>query len=503
MKLIVSGTDPFASYHHLLVIFCLEGESVTAHPKRLPAEAGNALQEAAKRQRFRGATGKELLLPATGLAKTPQILLVGLGKASELDLEGVRVAAAAAARQARRIGAERVGLSFPQALPKKATADLLAHALGEGFLLALYSYNRFKTHEEPEQTPKVREAIGYCESGAKDLAVWTGAFKTAEAVCRGANLARDLSNAPSNEMTPAKLAEEAQRVARLGKMSCKVLGREEIRKERMGGVIAVSQGSDQAPRFVVMEYKGSKKKSDPPVVVVGKGVTFDSGGISLKPAAGMEEMKHDMSGAAAVIGLFDALRDLKPRVNVVGLVPCVENMPSGKAYRPGDIVTTRSGKTVEILNTDAEGRMILCDALDFAKKYKPKAIVDLATLTGACVIALGHAAAGLMTNHEGLKNHLLAASERSGERLWPLPLYKEYTEAVKSDVADLKNTGGRDAGALTAAAFLQVFVDKTTPWAHIDIAGTGWITKPQGGLGKGATGFGVRVVAEYLRSISK
>ncbi|MEW6776943.1 MAG: leucyl aminopeptidase [Bdellovibrionota bacterium] len=505
MKPTVSASDPYTLYHHLLVLFCEEGGNILAGHKSQPAEITQLLTEAAQRLKFKGAAGKDLLIAATGKPKTPQILLVGIGKAAELDADVLRNAGAQAARQARRVGAERVGLVFPARTLAKGGAEGAARALGEGFLLGLYSFRKFKTGEEPTDAgSKVRELFAYPATGsAKEKAGWQQALALAASLARAVNLARDLSNAPANEMTPSKMAEEAQRIARLGGISCKILGREEMRKERMGGVLAVSQGTDTPPKFIVLEYKGAKKKSDPPVVVVGKGITFDTGGISLKPAAGMEEMKHDMSGAAAVIGLFDVLRDLKPKVNVIGLAPCTENMPSGKAYRPGDVVVTRSGKTVEILNTDAEGRMILCDALDYAKKYEPKCIIDLATLTGACVIALGHAAAGLMTNNENLKNALVAAADASGDRAWPLPLYKEYSEAVKSEIADLKNTGGRDAGALTGGAFLKEFVDKKTPWVHLDIAGTAWLTKPSGYFGKGATGYGVRLLAEYLKSVSK
>lgn len=502
MKLSTSSKDPYSLYHHLLVYLCDEGANPLSSFKGQPSEVSGILTEAVKGQKFTGKLGGEILIPATGASKTPQVLLLGLGKGADIKAVAVQKAAAAAAAQARKVGAERVGIVVADGLGKGLSDADFSQALAEGFVLGSYEYRKFKTgNDEEGPAGKVREVICYVGGGAAAAKAWNAGLDTGGAVARGVNVARDLSNAPGNDVTPVKMAQEAQRIAKLGKMTCKVLGPVEVKKEKMGGVIAVSQGSDQPPRVAILEYKGSKKKAEAPIVIVGKGITFDSGGISLKPAPAMDEMKHDMSGAAAVLGLFDALRDLKPKCNVVGIIACAENMPSGKAYRPGDVVKTRSGKTVEILNTDAEGRMVLCDALDYAKNYKPKAIIDLATLTGACVIALGDAAAGLMGNDDKLKDALVAAGTESGERVWPMPLFEDYTEQIKSSIADIKNVGGREAGSLTAGAFLQQFVDEKTPWAHLDIAGTAWTTKPKGLFKKGATGFGVRILANYLATM--
>lgn len=507
MKFSVSNKDPFGLQHQLLVVLCDEASAPQSALPKPPDEVKNLVTEANRLQSYKASPGKELFLPVTGHQKIPQILVVGIGKVSEFDLENVRKAAAKGAKQARQSGAERVAIHCPFTSAKKAETDQVARAVAEGFLLGLYKYDKFKSQKKDDGNgenalpkKKVREAVVYVlEGGKKEESAWESGLALGEAIANGVNTARDLSNAPPNEMTPTKMGQEAQRIAGAqgSKVSCKILGLQEIKKENMGGLLGVSQGSDQQPRLVILEYWGAKK-SEAPVVVAGKGITFDSGGISLKPSSGMDEMKHDMSGAATVIGLFEALRELKPKVNVVGLAACAENMPSGKAIRPGDILKTRSGKTVEVLNTDAEGRLVLCDALDYAKKYKPKAIIDLATLTGACVVALGHEAAALMGNDDQLKRKLQEAAAASGERVWEMPLYEEHTDALKSEVADLKNVGGRDAGALTAGAFLQSFVDKSQPWAHLDIAGTAWLTKPRGYYGRGATGYGVRLLVDYL-----
>jgi leucyl aminopeptidase len=275
---------------------------------------------------------------------------------------------------------------------------------------------------------------------------------------------------------------------------------EEIERLGMNGLRFVGKGSVQPPRFVVMEYNGAEKGKRP-VVIVGKGITFDSGGISLKPREGMEQMKDDMAGAAAVIGTMQAVATLKLPVNLVGLVPAAENMPDGRSYKPGDVVVTMSGKTVEINNTDAEGRMVLCDALHYAQRYRPKALIDLATLTGACLVALGTQASGIMGNDQGLHEALKRAGQTTGERVWELPLWDEYGEAMKSDIADMKNSGGAHAGTITAAWFLKQFVGKAK-WAHLDIAGTAWEEKGKHYLPKGATGVGVRLLVEYLRGLS-
>jgi leucyl aminopeptidase len=300
---------------------------------------------------------------------------------------------------------------------------------------------------------------------------------------------------PGNICTPVYLAGIARRLAKAYNFKATVWGREQIAKAKLGGLLAVAQGSQQEPQFIVLEYRGAGRSA--PVCFVGKGVTFDSGGISIKPADKMEEMKYDMSGAAAVLGLFEALGHLKPKVNVVGIVPATENLPSGTAIKPGDIVRGMLGKTIEIVNTDAEGRLILCDALAYVRKFKPACVIDAATLTGAVVIGLGHHAVGLMGNDDQLVEEVRKAGDLGGERCWPLPLWDEYREQIKSDVADVKNIGGRPAGAITAGWFLREFVDGFC-WAHLDIAGTAWTEGDRPDMAKGPTGSGVRLFAEFV-----
>ena len=318
------------------------------------------------------------------------------------------------------------------------------------------------------------------------------AFEQAVATVAGMEMAKEWANRPANHATPTLLAQAARSLSRLPKISCEVLGPKDVAKLGMGSFMAVAQGSTQPLRFIVLRYSGAAK-TQAPTVLVGKGITFDTGGISIKPAGEMDEMKFDMAGAASVLGVFRALAELKPAINVVGLIPSCENMPSGSALKPGDVVTSMSGQTIEVLNTDAEGRLILCDALTYAERFKPRAVVDIATLTGACVIALGNVRSGMFSPNDELAQALLAAGESSMDRCWRMPLDDEYAEGLKSNFADVANIGGRAGGAITAAKFLQRFAGKF-PWAHLDIAGTAW----KSGAAKGATGRPVGLLLDYL-----
>jgi leucyl aminopeptidase len=314
-------------------------------------------------------------------------------------------------------------------------------------------------------------------------------------VGHGVNFARDLGNLPGNICTPLYLAESAESMARDFGFKCQTLDEQGIAAQGMTSFLSVAKGSDEPPRLIVLEYKGSKDK---PVVLVGKGLTFDAGGISLKPGEGMDEMKYDMCGAAAVLGTFRAVAELGLPVNLVGVIPACENLPSGRANKPGDVIAAMDGQTIEILNTDAEGRLILCDALTYAERFAPQVVVDLATLTGACVIALGHVTHGLFANDDDLAEELLAAADKSGDLAWRLPLFEEYQEQLKSNFADMANIGGRPAGAITAACFLSRFAEKFR-WAHLDIAGTAW----KSGAAKGATGRPVPLLVEFLAKRAK
>ena len=324
------------------------------------------------------------------------------------------------------------------------------------------------------------------------------AVKKARIITDSVYFARDLISAPSNEMTPTIMAQKAREIARRKNVSCKVLDKNKMKEMGMNALLAVASGSHEEPKFIILEYAGGRKK-EAPIVLVGKGLTFDSGGISIKPAEKMDEMKTDMSGGAAVMGVIMAAADLKLPLNITALIPATENLPGGSAYKPGDIIKSYSGKTIEVLNTDAEGRLILADALAYASEFKPEAVIDIATLTGACIIALGDDVIGMLGTDDKLKKEIDKAAQNTGELVWELPLWDSYHELIKSDIADYKNTGGRAAGTITAAAFLSKFVGDY-PWVHLDIAGPAWTSKDKAYIPKGAAGVAVRLLVEFLRN---
>jgi leucyl aminopeptidase len=372
----------------------------------------------------------------------------------------------------------------------------LAHGITEGITLASYRFDRYRTEKKEELPPPLQESWLLVDKQAQVNDMEQGIAR-ALAICRGVMLARDLVNMPGNVKSPDFLAQQARAVAEETGLKCTVLEQKELEEEGLGAMLGVAQGSVREPRLIILEYRGGNSDARP-VALIGKGVVFDAGGISLKPAEKMDEMKMDMGGGATVLGTMLAASLLKLPVNLVGIVPAVENLPSGSAIRPGDILTSLSGRTIEVLNTDAEGRLILADALTYAKRFDPRVAIDLATLTGACVIALGHHATAILGNHEGLIRQLISAGEQTGERLWQLPLWEDYAAQIKSDIADVKNIGGRPAGTITAAAFLQKFAEDFT-WAHLDIAGTAWEEKGRPYTPKGGTGVGVRLLVHYLR----
>jgi leucyl aminopeptidase len=374
----------------------------------------------------------------------------------------------------------------------------LARGLTEGLILGLYRYHNYLRDGRAEELA-LRQVTLVERDRRRVAGIQTG-VSMGENVAHAVNQARELVNGPSNEVTPSHLADTARKLGRKQGFKVTVFDRERCEKEGMGAFLGVAKGSEEPCRFLIMEYTPRGARGT--VCLVGKGITFDTGGISLKPAAEMDQMKYDMSGAAAVIGAMSYAAAQKVPVKVVGLVAATENMPGGHAYKPGDILTSSAGVTIEVLNTDAEGRLVLADALAYARRFKPDAVVDLATLTGACVIALGSHAAGLMANDEWMLDTLYEAAEASGERAWALPLWSEHREMVKSEVADIKNTAGRSAGAITAGAFLGAFTNDYR-WAHLDIAGVAWDNKSHKYLGKGGTGAGVRILAEFLNRWKK
>lgn len=446
----------------------------------LPFDAGD----------FSGKAGETSLVYVDGKTGSSRILLVGLGETKKLSLEQYRRSAAIASKEARQVKAKSVTFWIPTIDERPGDA---IRAMGEGALLSLYRFDKYITKLENEKS-KI-ETICFCSDSRTVASAASRALEQAQSVAEATMTARNLSNAPGNEIYPETLAEKARDLGTQFGFNVTVLEEPELRNLGMGGVLGVAQGSSKPPRFIILEYGKSSIK---PVVLVGKGVTFDSGGISIKPSANMAEMKMDMSGAAAVIGTFEAVARLKLPMRIVGLIPAVENMPGGSSLRPGDILRHYNGKTSEVDNTDAEGRLILADALGYAERYKPAAVIDLATLTGACVVALGHHATGMMGNDASLMSRLKAAGEETYERVWELPMFDEYEKLIKSDIADVKNVGGRWAGAITAAWFLKKFVGKYK-WVHLDIAGTAILEEASEYHQRGGSGVGVRLLTEFLR----
>jgi leucyl aminopeptidase len=444
---------------------------------------------------FSGARDSSVVV-YTGAKKAPRLILVGLGEQPKLNLERVRRAAAQGAQRAVGMKATSIAVVVPE-LDGVSPAEV-SQAIVEGIGLGTYSYDKYFVENRDSRIRTKLEKITLLvrdEAALKD--VKQGAA-TGQGIVNGVLLCRDLVNAPSNDLYPEALAAAAKRELAPHGVTVRILNKAQIEKLKMGGLLAVNQGSERPPFFIVMEYNGGRK-NDRPIVFVGKGITFDSGGISIKPGAGMGDMKMDMGGSGAVIGAMRAIAELKVPQNVVALVPTTENMPSGTAYKPGDVITFMNGKTAEIDNTDAEGRLILADALTYADRYKPQAVIDLATLTGAIVIALGEQATGMFGNNDALKARIREAGERTYDRVVELPLWEEYEELIRSDIADVKNSGGRSAGSITAALFLQHFIGEY-PWVHLDIAGTGMLSKPSGYLSKGGSGAGVRLLVDLVRN---
>ncbi len=509
MQIKVESREPASAEADLLVLplFALDPAHWKLPPRLVALERalGGKLTAALSSGDFRGKKAETLLVHGEAGASVRRVLLLGLGAESGVQADGLRRAAGIAIGIAQGKRAARVAFLVPALRRLRPPAQ--AQALAEGAVLAGYRFDRYKTKRE--EVPAEIASFTLLFERTDELRAARQAAGCGVVLAESQNIARDLSNEPANVLPPAALARAAEKVARECGLACRVLAVPELRKRGMGGLLGVGQGSANPPRLIVLEHNAPTKPRSaaarrsaarPTVCIVGKGITFDSGGISIKPAAAMHEMKHDMSGAATVVGALRAAALLEIPLHVVGVIAAAENLPSATAYRPGDVLTTASGQTVEILNTDAEGRVVLSDALHFARtEYAPEAIVDLATLTGACVVALGKWCSGLFSNDDRLAGRLAQAGEATAERLWRMPLWDDHREAIRGEVADLKNTGGRDGGAITAAAFLSCFVEKT-PWAHLDIAGTAYVDKPLPCQPRGATGVGVRLLAEWMRS---
>jgi len=471
------------------VVGVYEQRKLGAAAKALDLAADGAIAAILKRGDLDGKAGSCLMLHNLAGLACERVLLVGLGKEKAVGDKAYRDAVQAAVKAIGGTGAAEAVLFLAEVSVGQRDAawktEQIALAVGE----ARYRFDRLKSQKD-EVKPSLRKmtvVVGADEIESAEVAIARG-----QAIVKAMNLAKDLGNLPGNHCTPTYLADQAKVMAKANGLKVQVLERDDLEKLGMGSFLSVAMGSDQPPKFIVLRYNGGAK-GEKPVVLVGKGITFDSGGISIKPAAEMDEMKYDMCGAASVLGAMQAAAELKLALNLVGLIPTCENLPSGRANKPGDIVTSMSGQTIEILNTDAEGRLILCDALTYAERFEPAAVIDVATLTGACVIALGHVVSGLLANDDDLAREVYDAGEAAGDRCWQLPLLDDYQEQLKSNFADMANIGGRAGGTITASAFLSRFAKKY-PWAHLDIAGTAW----KSGKDKGSTGRPVPLLVHFL-----
>lgn len=508
MKTLITTQDPLAIKTDCLILFCTE-KKLSGLLKTFDQQLGGAVTAQMESGRFECKKNQTCLLDSRGAFPAEHLLIVGLGKQKDANLESLREAAGTAIKLAEKSKFKEPVVCYPEKDlgkidgGKGTDKNTPWRVIAEAVNLALFHFDEYKGKKEDEPNnvpPRLDSVTLLCPEKARERAIKKNVDQgllLAEAV----TVTRNLQWQPGNTATPLYLANEAKKLGRKHKFSCKVLDEKEMKKQGMGSLLGVAQGSENPPALIVMEYQGGNKKQAP-VVIVGKGITFDTGGISLKPGAGMDEMKYDMSGGAVTIGTMCAAASLKLPVNLVGIVPAAENMPSGRAIKPGDILTASNGKTIEVLNTDAEGRLVLADALVYAQQYEPSAVIDLATLTGACLVALGHQAAAVVGTDQKLMNKIMGAGTVVGERVWQLPLYEEFEKAVKSDVADLKNIAspGVGGGTIVGAAFLKSFVGDF-PWAHLDIAGTAWTGEEKPYVPKGGTGYGVRLLIETLRSL--
>ncbi len=442
---------------------------------------------------FKGGAGEILAIYPMGKLAAKRVVLVGLGSQQKLDIQAFRHASAVARRHLQNTGAHDIALALHM---DKAGIDVAqeVQAEVEGALLGLYTFRKYQ-HSDDSSSERGVSRISLVTSGASRDAL-NEVIRRGSALAEAANFARDLVNEPPIVLTPTELANRASAMAKQFGLECEILDRPQMEQLGMGGLLGVAKGSAEPPKFIILRYRGAPDKAGKGLALIGKGITFDSGGISIKPAQNMDTMKGDMAGAAAVIGAIQAIAALKPAMNVTVLVPATENMPGGSAYHPGDILRIMNGKTIEIVNTDAEGRLALADALSYAVKEGLSPIIDVATLTGGIVVALGSKMTGLFCNDEQLCQDIIAAGRAAGEKFWPMPLDEDYAEQIKSEIADIKQTGGREASSVTAAKILENFVDDAK-WAHLDIAGTFYVDSKKPHQEKGATGVAVRTLAEF------
>jgi leucyl aminopeptidase len=488
------GNIAEAKSQAIILTFFEDQKKLTGAALQLDQKSGGLISELLKNRDFEAKLSQISVVYTRDLLPAKRIALLGLGKSTEADLEKIRGAFAKAMQHLRSLNIKEAATSIDWKFINDGK-EKNVQAVVEGALLGLYQYTPFKTVGR-EDLKEMEQLNIICEE--KDYSLIKKEVKKTQIIAGAVYFVRDLVSAPSNEMTPSIMAKKAREIGKKKNVICKVMDKAKMKELGMNSLLGVASGSNQEPKFIILEYSGGRK-SEAPIVLIGKGLTFDSGGISIKPADKMDEMKTDMSGGAAVMGAIMAASDLQLPLNIVGLIPATENMPGGSAYKPGDILKSYSGRTIEVINTDAEGRLILADALSYASNYKPTAIIDVATLTGACIVALGDDVIGMLGTDDELKGEINQAAKTTGELVWELPLWESYSELIKSDIADYKNTGGRAAGTITAAAFLSKFVGDF-PWVHLDIAGPAWTAKDRTYIPKGASGVPVRLLVEFLRN---
>ena len=482
MKIIVKKAKETSFPSDALILPLSEEDNIRPY-KEIDEELNGLLKKIIDSGEFSGKQNEISLLHTGGKIKPRRVLLIGLGKRNEVTRDKLRQAGGKACSYLRNLNVRDAALSTRTI----ASLKLMPADFAEGGLLSLY---RFEKYKKEEITRGLKSITILSNKDLKKGIKWTEAAATAT------HLARDLVNTPSNDMTPSVLVKYARS---LKKVSVRVIERNQAEKLGLGAYISVARGSTEPPKFIVITYK---KKNVPPIALIGKSITFDSGGISLKPARGMEMMKYDMAGGAAVLGVMKAASEMNLPLNIIAVLPATENLPGGRASKPGDVVRTMEGKTVEIISTDAEGRLALADAIGYVKKFKPSAIIDIATLTGACSIALGNEAIAMMGNDDSLIKKIEKASEDTDEKVWQMPLFDEYKDYIKSDIADLKNSAGRSGSLVTSGYFLKEFAGDT-PWVHLDIAGTAWTDKERPYIPRGATGIGVRLLISFLRNLQE
>ncbi len=484
----VNTIDSIKMTTDCLILPCFEKGELATSAEAVNTATQGEIKRLITREKFQAKAGQSLLLLSVPNIAAERVLLLGLGT-KEISADNFRKALSKLSELVKSLPCKDISLCLDDISVKEKNTDWISRQVVEHIGLLSYTSDRLKSKKSDTPLALKKVQLGFNKSA---LSLAEKGLRIGQAVIKGINLARELGDLPGNICTPTYLAETAKKLSAKNALKLTVLEEKDMKALGMGSLLSVSAGSDQPAKLIVMEYQGGNKKSAP-YALVGKGITFDTGGISLKPGPGMDEMKYDMCGAASVLGTMQTLLELKLPINVVGVIAASENMPNGKATKPGDIVTSMSGQTIEILNTDAEGRLVLCDALTYTEKFKPKTVIDIATLTGACVIALGNHASGLFSNDDSLSSELVNAGNESNDRAWPMPLWDDYQKQLDSNFADIANIGGKEGGSITAACFLSRFT-KNMKWAHLDIAGTAW----KSGSAKGATGRPVGLLVQYL-----